>query len=79
MTLEAFKGYLKGNCMKYLHRYEKKQNQLEDLKKCRWYLEKLISIVEECKVESMVTNQLEMTLEDRLFNKPPLFNSCVDG
>jgi hypothetical protein len=32
MTLEAFKGYLKGNCMKYLYRYEKKQNQSEDLK-----------------------------------------------
>ena len=47
MTLEAFKGYLKGNCIKYLYRYEKKQNRSEDLKKCRWYLEKLISIVEE--------------------------------
>jgi hypothetical protein len=45
MTPEAFKGFLKGNCMKYLFRYEKK-NGLEDLKKCEWYLNHLIATVE---------------------------------
>jgi hypothetical protein len=46
MSEEAFKGFLKGNCQKYLFRYEQK-NGIEDLKKCQWYLERLISILEE--------------------------------
>jgi hypothetical protein len=42
MTPEAFRGYLKGNVIKYVTRYEKK-NGLEDLKKGNWYLSKLIN------------------------------------
>jgi len=42
MHPQEFKGYLKGNCMKYLWRYEYKGKPVEDLRKCRWYLEKLI-------------------------------------
>ena len=42
MHPQEFKGYLKGNCMKYLWRYEYKNKPVEDLRKCRWYLEKLI-------------------------------------
>jgi hypothetical protein len=42
MTPEAFRGYLKGNVLKYVTRYEKK-NGLEDLKKADWYLSKLIN------------------------------------
>jgi hypothetical protein len=40
MTLEAFLGYLKGNVLKYVWRFEKK-NRLEDLKKANWYLTRL--------------------------------------
>ena len=47
MSSHAFKGYLKGNCMKYLWRYDYKGNQVQDLGKCKWYLNKLIDIVEE--------------------------------
>jgi hypothetical protein len=43
MTPEAFKGYLKGNTLKYLWRYERKGKSIEDLKKAEWYLRKLIS------------------------------------
>jgi hypothetical protein len=43
MSREAFLGYLKGNVQKYLWRYEKKANPVEDLKKARWYLERLIA------------------------------------
>jgi hypothetical protein len=43
MTPEAFRGYLKGNCMKYLWRYTYKNNPVEDLQKAQWYLAKLIS------------------------------------
>jgi hypothetical protein len=42
MTPEAFRGYLKGNVLKYVTRYEKK-NGLEDLNKANWYLSKLIN------------------------------------
>ncbi len=41
MTPEEFRGYLKGCQMKYLWRYQHKGG-MEDLKKCRWYLDRLI-------------------------------------
>jgi len=40
MTDEMFKGYLLGNCLKYLHRFEDK-GKGEDLKKAKEYIEKL--------------------------------------
>ena len=45
MSSVAFKGYLKGNCMKYLWRYDYKGKQVEDLQKTGWYLNKLTEIV----------------------------------
>ena len=47
MSSVAFKGYLKGNCMKYLWRYEYKGKQVQDLQKAGWYLNKLTAIVTE--------------------------------
>ena len=41
MTPEGFKGYLKGNIVKYLWRYENKGNPLQDLQKAGFYLERL--------------------------------------
>ena len=46
MEPEAFAGYLKGNIMKYMWRYERKGKPIEDLKKARWYLDRLIQKVE---------------------------------
>ena len=45
MTKEAFKGYLKGNCLKYLWRMDYKGKDLEDLEKSLWYLERLKSVM----------------------------------
>jgi len=45
MSQEAYRGFLKGNAIKYLWRYEKK-NGLEDLKKAKWYLKTLIFALE---------------------------------
>lgn len=45
MTKEQFAGYLKGNSMKYMWRYQHKGG-VEDLQKARWYLDRLISEVE---------------------------------
>lgn len=45
MSKEAFLGYLEGNVVKYRHRYRNK-NGIEDLRKARWYLDRLIQ--EQC-------------------------------
>ena len=42
---QGFVGYLLGNILKYLLRFEHKGKPIEDLKKARWYLDKLISVV----------------------------------
>ena len=44
MHPQEYKGYLKGNCLKYLWRYEYK-NGVEDLRIARVYLEWLIKEV----------------------------------
>ena len=45
MSSEAYKGYLKGNCMKYLWRYGYKNKPVEDLQKAQWYLARLTQVV----------------------------------
>jgi hypothetical protein len=42
MPPEQFFGYLKGNVMKYLWRYDYKEKPIEDLRKADWYLNRLI-------------------------------------
>ena len=42
MSQTEFKGYLKGNLEKYIWRYNYKGKPIEDLRKARWYLNKLI-------------------------------------
>lgn len=41
LTTEEFEGYCIGNILKYVSRYKHK-NGIEDLKKARWHLDKLI-------------------------------------
>ena len=41
MDTDDFRGFLKGNILKYVWRYEEK-NGLEDLKKASWYLDLLV-------------------------------------
>ena len=41
MSHTEFCGFLKGNAMKYLWRYDKKGKATEDLEKSRWYLDRL--------------------------------------
>lgn len=45
MTFDAFCGFLKGNVLKYLWRYEKKGKAVEDLEKAQWYISKLIDVL----------------------------------
>ena len=46
MTADEFRGFLKGNVLKYVSR-ESKKNGLEDLKKAKWYLDKLIEVIDD--------------------------------
>ena len=41
-----FIGYLEGNTKKYMHRYRYKGKPVEDLRKARWYLDRLITEME---------------------------------
>lgn len=45
LSYDEYQGYLRGNIAKYLHRWPYK-NGIEDLKKARWYLDRLIEEVE---------------------------------
>ena len=45
MSEKEFLGYLKGNTIKYLWRYDYKEKPLEDLQKAKWYLDKMINII----------------------------------
>lgn len=45
MSHEQFAGFLRGNCIKYLSRCDSKGG-LDDLKKARHYLDKLIDLTE---------------------------------
>lgn len=44
---EQFKGFLRGNVLKYLHRAELKGLPLEQLQKADWYLQKLIEFYQD--------------------------------
>lgn len=41
LTPEEFRGFLKGNVMKYVYR-ERQKGGVEDCEKARWYLSRLI-------------------------------------
>ena len=43
---EQVEGFLRGNALKYLQRYDRKSQAVSDLKKCRHYLDMLIEEVE---------------------------------
>ena len=42
LTPEEFRGFLKGNALKYIWRAGKKGDAIQDFKKSSWYIEKLI-------------------------------------
>jgi len=44
---DGFPDYLDGNIKKYLHRWRYKNAPIEDLRKARWYLERLIQELNE--------------------------------
>lgn len=79
MSTEEFKGFLKGNVQKYVWRYAQK-NGAEDLKKAKWYLERLITIKE--LEEAMAKAILSKKEEGVAVNQDPdayMISGCPDG
>jgi hypothetical protein len=80
MSKEAFKGFLKGNCIKYIYRYENK-NGAEDLRKAEWYLLRLIALRED--EETMAKEIMAITEEVLSANYDPddylKPSGCPDG
>jgi hypothetical protein len=81
MTEEAFKGFLKGNCIKYLYRYENK-NGAEDLKKAQWYLSRLLTVLDNNQVKEEEGNIGQAWIERIPLNYDPddyMTSGCPDG
>lgn len=47
LSEDEFKGYLKGNIIKYISRSGKKTNYIEDLEKAKWYINKLEEVLKD--------------------------------
>ena len=45
LTSEEFKGYLRGQVIKYIWRCNYKGKRLEDLEKAEWYLKRYIELL----------------------------------
>ena len=46
-NIDAYEGFLHLNAVKYLHRcYHKHNSPVDDLKKAKWYIEKILEIHE---------------------------------
>jgi hypothetical protein len=82
MSFEEFKGFLRGNCQKYLWRFTKK-NGAEDLKKAKWYLERLITIQEMEEAMKKATIKADSKkVAETLANYDPddyMASGCPDG
>jgi hypothetical protein len=80
MSFDEFKGFLKGNVQKYVWRYTQK-NGVEDLKKAKWYLERLITV---CSMEEAFKNKVTGTINEAVssFIADPdayMASGCPDG
>ena len=80
MSMEEFKGFLKGNVQKYVWRYAQK-NGAEDLKKAKWYLERLITVVA---MEEAFKNTVTETINEAVSSyiaDPDAYmaSGCPDG
>ena len=90
MSEEAFRGFMKGNCIKYLWRYERK-NGAEDLRKAQWYLQRLAEEVDAdeklnkpINVEQLLDEVYEevKAMEEKEINYDPddyMASGCTNG
>jgi len=52
-------GYAEGNVIKYVSRHKYKGKALQDLKKARWYLDKLIKELEDDTIQNKESHEGE--------------------
>lgn len=45
-TPEEFKGHLRLTALKYLSRYGQKDDEFQEIKKAKWYLDRLVQELE---------------------------------
>ena len=45
LSRDEYIGYLRGNALKYMWRFRYKKKPIEDLRKARWYEERLIKFL----------------------------------
>lgn len=63
-------NFLAGNAVKYIGRYMRKGSPLEDLKKARWYLDRLISQLEAAvKVEVEFKTEPDLSIRHKCAGK----------
>tara|TARA_X000001316_G_C921171_1_gene35488 strand:+ start:914 stop:1150 length:237 start_codon:yes stop_codon:yes gene_type:complete len=55
LTIDEFRGYLKGQIWKYLSRHREK-NGFEDLQKAKWYMDYLIKFEKDMGEGNIITN-----------------------
>ena len=63
LTAEEYRGFLKVNVLKYISRKDDK-NGLEDLKKYKWYLDKLIDFENDRKLSTIETIEIIEDLKE---------------
>ena len=82
MSMEEFKGFLKGNVQKYVWRYAQK-NGAEDLKKAKWYLDRLITLreMEEAMAKATILDSSKKVAEAIANYDPDAYmaSGCPDG
>lgn len=84
MSEEAFRGFMKGNCIKYLWRYERK-NGAEDLRKAQWYLQRLTEEVDANEKLNQLTGEVYeevKAMEEREIDYDPddyMASGCPSG
>lgn len=66
--LDQKMDYLEGNVIKYVSRYKFK-NGLEDLKKARWYLDRIIAIESDEEVASEKLNVIIKQMKGEMLNE----------
>lgn len=55
-TGEHYVGYLQGNIIKYIWRFQYKGNEIKDLEKAQWYLKELLSYQKSIKYPNYCNN-----------------------
>lgn len=77
----AYKGFLKGNVLKYVWRYEQKKGA-EDLRKAQWYLQRLIDIREAEEQKASSIKEASKEVVKAIANYDPddyMVSGCPDG